>query len=237
MFLVLVNSLGACGGRTFASTKLLNDMKNILKFAVVIIASFFAPHSNLNAQQNALKVTPFQPLRGKFTAQYERAFDKNNSFVLEYQRWNEKKSSSDGAFILGIGVSSHENVHVTGQRFQGLLRHYPAGAMNGLFFEGGGFFGKHDIVIAKENSTLNMFELFIGDPFDYYESSSSVKKYEDVKVVGLKGGIGWQKSRGPFTLECSGGLNYTAANSQNIAPTIGMKPLAPYGRLALGVRF
>jgi hypothetical protein len=79
--------------------------------------------------------------------------------------------------------------------------------------------------------------MFFGDPLDFYESSSSVKKYNDVKVAGLKGGIGWQKSRGPFTFECSGGLNYATYRSHKIAPALGMKPLSPYARLAVGIKF
>ena len=203
-----------------------------LSFSLVI---FFS--GVLNAQENAIKITPFQPLLGKFTAQYERSFSPKNTVVFEIQKWNERRETNAGLAILGIFISSSDVTTTKGYRAQCLVRQYTKQAFNGTFIEGGGYFGKHDIETRTETSSLNPFSWFGSDPLSFYQNQVSTKRYDDVSVAGLKVGAGWQKSKGSLTFECSGGLNINAYNSQNIRPTLSLKPVSPYGRIAVGFRF
>jgi hypothetical protein len=224
---------------TFVSTKLLNAMtfqfnSAILIFSIAITALF----ANIaNAQENALKITPFQPLLGKFSIQYERVLSPQNTAVLEFQKWNERRQTGGGLFAFGIFVSSTDVTTTNGYRMQVLGRHYIGKAMNGGFLEGGGYFGKHDIEVRNETSSFNPWAIFGTDPLGFYQNEVHVDRYDNVKVAGLKLGGGWQKSQGVLTFECSAGLNFNAINSRNIRPTLSQKPVAPYGRIALGVKF
>lgn len=214
-------------------------MKNQVQSSALTLTISFAIFAacTLNAQENALKITPFQPLLGKFSIQYERVLSPQNTAVLEFQKWNERRQTSAGLFAFGIFVSSSDVTTTNGYRMQVLGRHYTGKAMNGGFLEGGGYFGKHDIEIRNETSSFNPWAIFGTDPLGFYQNEVHVDRYDNVKVAGLKLGGGWQKSKGILTFECSAGLNFNAINSRNIRPTLGQKTVAPYGRIALGVKF
>lgn len=207
-------------------------------FALILTIAFTALFANTaSAQQNAFKITPFQPALGKFSAQYERAFSPKNSVVFEYQRWFERRENGAGLFAFGIFVSSTNVTTTKGYRMQVLGRHYTKQALNGGFLEGGGYFGKHDIEVQTETSSLNPFAFWGSDPFSFYQSDRKVDRYENVGVAGLKAGGGWQKSKGNLTFELSGGLNLNAFNSKNVRETLGFKPVSPYARIAVGAKF
>ncbi len=214
-------------------------MKNQVQFSAFTLTIAFAifAGSALNAQENAIKITPFQPLLGKFSIQYERVLSPQNTAVLEFQKWNERRQTGAGLFAFGIFVSSSDVTTTNGYRMQVLGRHYTRKAMNGGFLEGGGYFGKHDIEVRNETSSFNPWAIFGTDPLGFYQNKIEVNRYDNVTVAGLKLGGGWQKSQGILTFECSAGLNFNAINSRNIRPTLGQKKVAPYGRIALGVKF
>ena len=73
--------------------------------------------------------------------------------------------------------------------------------------------------------------------FPVYGSTEVEKEYKDVRVGGLRAGAGWQESIGVLTFDFSGGLNLNALNNKNVRPTLGMKEISPYARLAVGVKF
>jgi len=212
-------------------------MTNPLRFSILILLAFCATFcfNSLFAQQNALKVTPFQPILGKISLDYERVIEPKTSILVEYQSWFEHRESGVGLFFLGIPASSTETNTNKGYRLSFIVRKYAKTALNGGFLEGGLYFGKHNIVTRSEVSIL------LPDPdfffFPVYETTVEEKEYKDVRVGGLRAGAGWQKSAGVLTFECSGGLNLNALNDKNVRPTLGMKPVSPYVRLAVGVKF
>ena len=212
-----------------------NQVRFPLLTLLVACSTLFA--NTLYAQQNALKITPFQPLLGKFTVQYERATSPKNTVVAEFQKWNERRGTGAGLLILGIFVSSTDVTTTNGYRIQVLGRHYTKQAFEGSFIEGGGYVGKHDIEVRSETSSLNPFAFWGSDPFSFYQSDVHIDRFDNVRVAGLKVGGGWQKSAGILTFECSAGLNLNFFNDKNARPTLGLKPVSPYGRLAVGVKF
>ena len=206
-----------------------NDMTHqLLNVRPTLPASFFALCMTLltqvNAQQNALKVTPLQPVIGKFSVAYERALGPKTTVQVEYQRWFERRQTGT-AFLMPVWfANSSETVSNKGQRWSLSLRQYAKTAMQGLFAEGGVYVGKHDIQTTTETSVL----IFWG--------SSETHLHPDVRVSGLRLGGGWQRTKGPFSFEVSGGLSLNH-NAKNVRPTLGMKPASPYSRIAVGVSF
>ena len=172
---------------------------------------------------------------GKFSVSYEHATQAKTSFLLEYQRWFEQRHTNFGLFTLGLLASSKETNTNTGYRMSFMARRYAKTALNGGFFEGGLYVGKHQIKTRSETSTL------LPDPdfffFPVFKSTVTEKVYKDVRVGGLRAGAGLQKSKGNLTFECSGGVNLNAFNDKNVRPTLGMKAVSPYARLAIGVKF
>ena len=191
--------------------------------------------NTMYAQQNALKVTPFQPILGKISLDYERVVGPKTTILVEYQRWFEQRKSGVGLFFWGIPASATETNTNTGYRLSFMARKYTKTSLNGGFLEGGLYVGKHDILTRSEVSTLLPNPDFFFLPI--YETTVVEKEYKDVRVGGLRAGAGWQKSVGVLTFECSGGLNLNAFNDKKVRPTLGMKPVSPYARLAVGVKF
>jgi hypothetical protein len=212
-------------------------MTNHIQFSLLTLTIFFSTlfANTLYAQQNALKITPFQPLLGKFSLSYEYTVRPKTTVMVEYQRWLGQHQSNIRSFSLGLLATAKESGTNKGYRMTFMARQYTQAAMNGTFFEGGFYVGKHDIVTRTETSVL------LPDPdlffLPVYETTVEEKKYNDVRVAGLKAGAGWQKSAGIFTFECAGGLSLNVFNDKNVRPTLSMKPVSLYGRLAVGVRF
>jgi len=209
-------------------------MTNQFQFSLLFSISILFAQS-LSAQQNALKITPFQPLLGKLTLSYEHVVKPKTTIQVEYQRWFEQRQTGLGLLLFGFPVSTTESKTNTGYRISVLGRKYAKTALKGGFFEGGAYIGKHDITTRSETSIL------VPDPdflfFPIYQTTVEEKEYKNVRVAGLRIGGGWQKSAGIVTFECSGGLNLNAFNDKNVRPTLGMKPASPYARLAVGVKF
>ena len=206
-----------------------NDMTH--HFSVsrpTLTASFFALCMTLltqmNAQQNALKVTPLQPAIGKFSVSYERVLGPKTTVLAEYQSWFERRQTGT-AFLMPVWfASSSETVTNNGKRWSLYLRQYAKTAMQGIFAEGGAYIGSHDIETTTETSVL----IFWG--------STETERYRDVRVSGLRIGGGWHRTTGHFSFELSSGLSING-NSKNVRPTLGMKPVSPYTRIAVGVNF
>lgn len=212
-----------------------NQVRFSLPPLLLAFSTLFA--NTLYAQQNTLKITPFQPLLGKFTIQYERAMSPKNTIAVEFQKWNERRQTGAGLFAFGIFVSATDVTTTKGYRMQVLARHYTKQALEGAFIEGGGYIGKHDIEVRNETSSFNPYAFLGSDPFSFYQSDEHIDHYNNVHVAGLKAGAGWQKSAGILTFECSAGLNLNFFNDKNVRPTLGLKQVAPYGRLMMGVKF
>lgn len=209
-------------------------MTNQFHFSLLFLVSFLCTQA-LSAQQNAIKITPFQPLLGKLTLSYEHVAQPKTTILVEYQRWFEHRQNGLGLFMFGALVSSTESNTNHGYRINVMGRKYTKTALNGGFFEGGAYIGKHDITTRSETSILAPDPDFFFLPI--YQNTVEEKEYKNVRVAGLKIGGGWQKSAGIVTFECSGGLNLNAFNDKNVRPTLGMKPASPYARLALGLKF
>lgn len=210
-----------------------NHIRFSLQILTIAFSSIFA--NVLNAQQNALKITPLQPILGKMSLEYEHSVGPRTTVLVEYQKWFERRQNGAGFFFWNTLASSNEINTNKGYRMNVLLRKYTKDAFRGSFVEGGFYFGKHDIVTRTETSTLR----FDGDFFflPIYNNEVKEMKYDNVRVAGLKVGGGLQKISGDLTLECAAGLNINGYNSQDIRPTLGMKPISPYGRIAVGVAF
>lgn len=224
-------------GHHLCVNKTFYTMTQQIRFSLLTIliaaAVFFS--QPLFAQQNALKITPFQPILGKMTFSYERVVEPKVTLMVEYQRWFEHRQSGVGLFFFGFPASSTASNTNKGYRINFLARKYTKSALNGAFIEGGAYLGKHDITTRTETSILLPDPDFFFLPIN--QTTVEEKEYKNVRVAGLKAGGGWQKSAGIFTFECSGGLNLNGFNDKNVRPTLGMKPVSPYARLALGVRF
>lgn len=209
-------------------------MTNQFQFSLLVSLSLLFSNT-LFAQQNALKITPFQPVLGKLTISYEHVVKPKTTIQVEYQRWFEHRQTQVGLFTIGIPATSSESNTNNGYRISFLSRKYTKTAMKGGFFEGGAYIGKHDITTRSKTSIL------LPDPdfffFPTYHNSVEEKEYKNVRVAGLKVGGGWQKAVGAVTFECSGGINLNGFNDKNVRPTLGMKPVSPYARLAVGVKF
>lgn len=212
-------------------------MTNQLSFSLLTIAFFFCTFfvQPLLAQQNAIKITPLQPVLGKFSVSYEHVTKPKTTMLVEYQRWFENRESGIGLFVLGILASSTETKTNSGYRMSFMARKYAKTALNGSFFEGGLYVGKHQITTRSEVSTLSLDPDFFF--FPVYNSTVTEKVYKDVRVGGLRAGGGLQTSKGNLTFECSGGINLNVFNDKNVRPTLGMKAVSPYARLAIGVKF
>ena len=204
-------------------------MKNLFHISLLTLliscSSLFI--NTLFAQQNALRITPFQPILGKFSLDYERTLAPNVTLLVEYQKWFEHRESSGGFFLL----SSSETSTNRGYRLSFMARNYIKTTFDGAFLECGFYVGKHNIMTHSE--TFGWVPFFI----PLYGSSVVEKEYKGVRVGGLRAGAGWQKSVGVFTFDCSGGLNLNALNDKDVRPTLGMKTISPYARLAVGVKF
>ena len=212
-----------------------DTMKNNIRFslktlAVIAIILLAKP---LSSQQNAIRMTPLQPVIGKFSLNYERAFSSKTTFMVEYQRWFERRTAGAGLWLLGIPAFSWDETYNKGFRMSAFVRQYGDAAMQGVFIEGGLYFGQHDITTRSETTVIDPNPIFI---FDFVNTVVEEQSYDDVGVYGLRLGGGWHKAKGSFSLEFSGGFNYNG-NSQGVRPTLGMKEFAPYTRFALGVAF
>jgi len=189
--------------------------------------------TSLYSQQNAIRVTPLQPAIGKFSFNYERAVAPSTTFMVEYQRWFERRTSGSGLWLLGVPAFSWDETYNKGYRMSVFVRQYGEAAMRGGFIEGGLYFGQHDITTRSETTVINP------DPFlffDLWQTSVEEKHYDDVSMYGLRLGGGWHKVKGNFSLEFSGGFNLSS-NPKGVDTTLGMKTFAPYTRFALGVAF
>lgn len=208
-------------------------MTNHIRFSLLTLTIAFS--TVLHAQQNALRITPLQPILGKMSLEYERSIAPRTTVLVEYQKWFERRQNGIGFFFWNALASSNETNTNKGYRMNVLLRKYSKETFRGGFVEGGFYIGKHDIVTRTETSTLT----FDGDFFflPIYDTKVEETKYDNVRVAGLKFGGGLQKTIGDLSLECSAGLNINGFNDQNIRPTLGMKPVSPYGRIAVGVVF
>lgn len=190
--------------------------------------------NTLYSQKNAIRATPLQPAIGKFSIDYERVVAARTTVMVEYQKWFERRNSSAGLFLLGIPAFSADQTEIRGYRMSFLVRQYTGAALNGAFGEGGFYLGRHDIITRTETTIANPSPDFI---FDLFETTMEEEQYENVRVSGFRLGGGWQRTRGHFSLELSGGLNFNTVNSRGIRPTLGMKNVAPYTRFAIGVGF
>lgn len=206
----------------------LNSFRNTL---TTLILAILTPA--LYAQQNAIRVTPLQPVIGKFSIDYERAIAPRTTVMVEYQRWFENRSSGMGLLLFGIPAASWDNNRNEGYRFSTFVRHYSQAAMKGGFVEGGLYFGNHNISTRTETVIVNPDPIFI---FNLWQTSVEETHYNNVRMYGLRLGGGWHKVIRNFSLEFSGGFNFNA-NPAGVATTLGMKPVAPYSRFAIGVGF
>lgn len=221
---------GAAGGTpTFASSKMHNDMTH--RFQVsrpTLTSSFFALCVTLltqvNAQQNALKITPLQPVIGKISMSYERAVGSQTTLQAEYQAWFEHRQTGTGLVFPILLANSNETVTNNGNRWSLSLRQYAKTAMHGIFGEVGVYAGKHNIQTTTETSVL------------VFWNSSETKKYSNVRASGIRFGGGWHKTKGHFSLELSGGLSLNNVPDE-ARLTVGMRPVSPYSRIAIGVNF
>jgi hypothetical protein len=214
---------------------MLNAMKNTFSYFRITLTTLTLAilTPTLYAQQNAIRITPLQPVIGKFSIDYERAIAPRTTIMAEYQRWFENRSSGVGLLMFGIPAASWNESHNEGFRFSTFVRHYSRAAMKGGFVEGGVYFGSHDITTRTETSIINPEPVFI---FNLWQTSVEETRYENVRMYGLRLGGGWHKVIRNFSLEFSGGFNLNA-NPSGVETTLGMKPFAPYSRFALGVGF
>ena len=206
-----------------------NDMTHNFQVSrLTLTTSFFALCITLltqvNAQQNALKITPLQPVIGKVSMSYERAIGPKTTVLAEYQSWFEQRSTNTALFFPILLANGSETTTNNGRRWSLYLRQYAKNAMQGIFAEGGAYVGNHNIQTTTETSVLIFF------------TESETKKHPNVKVSGVRLGGGWQKKKGHFSFELSGGLSLNG-NSKNVRPTLGMKPVSPYSRIAMGFNF
>lgn len=202
-----------------------------IKTLTIVSITFMA--SALYSQQNAIRMTPLQPVIGKFSIDYERVIHPGTTCMVEYQSWFEHRSSGAGLWLLGIPAAAWDESSNKGFRVSVFLRKYRHEAMRGGFLEGGAYIGRHDITTRSETVVLFPDPDF---PFNFWHSNVESKHYDHVRSFGLRCGGGWHKVKGRFSLEFSGGFNLNG-NSQGVRPTLGMKPVAPYTRFALGVAF
>lgn len=206
---------------------------NQVLLKALIIASIFFQFNALYAQQNAIRITPLQPVIGKFSIDIEHVIDTNTTFMLEFQSWFEHRSSGLGLLMLGIPVGTWDDSYNKGFRMSFLMRQYYKGAMHGGFMEGGAYIGLHYIRTRTETT------IFLPDPtfpFPIWQTTVEEKDYGVVRSCGLRLGGGWHKVKGKFSMEFSGGFNLNAV-SKEVRPTLGMKAFSPYSRIALGVAF
>ncbi len=208
-----------------------NNIQVSLKALTVITITLLT--NTLYSQQNAIRVTPFQPVIGKFSVSYERAIAPSTTVMVEYQKWFERRKSGAGLWLLGIPAFSWDETYNKGFRMSAFVRQYGNAAMQGGFIEGGLYFGQHDITTRSETTVIVPDPIFI---FDFTQTVVKEQRYNNVGVYGLRLGAGWHKAKGDFSLEFSGGFNFNG-NSQGVRPTLGMKEFAPYTRFALGVAF
>lgn len=188
--------------------------------AALCIAATF----QMNAQQNALKITPLEPVLGKISFSYERALDSRITLLLEAQNWFETRSTHSAPFFPVLLASSSQTVRNTGMRWALYGRRYAQSALKGGFVEAGAFIGKHQVKTDEESSVL------------IFWSESSQEQFKNVRVSGFRLGGGLQGGKGRFSYEFSGGLSLNQ-NPQRVYTSLGMKPVSPYGRLAVGIRF
>ncbi len=189
--------------------------------------------TTLYAQQNAIRVTPLQPVIGKFSIDYEHTIAPRTTFMVEYQRWFENRSSGAGLLLFGFPAAVWDDNRNEGYRFSAFVRQYKQAAMKGGFVEGGIYFGNHDIRTRTETLIVNPDPVFI---FDLWQTSVEETHYNNVRIYGLRLGGGWHKVIRNFSLEFSGGFNLNA-NPSGVETTLGMKTFVPYSRFALGVGF
>jgi len=208
-----------------------NDMTHQFQVSrPTLTASFFALCMTLltqtNAQENALKITPLQPFIGKLSLSYERTMAPKTTVQVEYQAWFEHRQTGAGtALVFPVTLAnSSETVTNQGQRWSLSLRQYAKTAMHGIFGEVGAYVGKHDISATTETSVLIFF------------NETETKKYPNVHVSGVRFGGGWHRTKGHFSLEISGGLSVNNVPDK-ARLTLGMKPVSPYSRIAVGVNF
>lgn len=212
-------------------------MKNkieLLAIACMITLASQFPVS-LHAQHNAVKIN--LSFSGKYSAEYERAYDSKNTLMVDFQKWHFNRTNGSALFFLGILASEDKTVEINGFRTELLARHYGKKAFQGGFFESGIYVGKHDIKITSTSSTFNSLAIFLLAFDEISETSTSTVEYENVVVAGAKIGGGFQKALGHFCFEFSGGMNVNALNSKNIRPVLALKGISPYARVALGLAF
>lgn len=191
---------------------------------IAALALCMAAVFQMNAQQNALKITPLEPVLGKLSFSYERALDSRTTLLLEAQNWFETRSTHSAPFFPVLLATSSQTVRNTGMRWALYGRRYTQSALKGGFVEAGAFTGKHQIKTEEEISVL------------IFWSESSQEQFKNVRVNGFRLGAGLQRGKGHFTYEISGGFSINH-NSQRVYSSLGMKPFSPYGRLAIGARF
>lgn len=185
---------------------------------------FIAAACSLQAQHNALKFTPLQPLIGKVSFSYERAVSSHFSLMVEWQEWFEERNSST-TLIFPILLASASEVSTNhGHRLGLYARYYPKTVLKGGFLEGGVYKGKHNITRTTDTSVLVFWE------------EPKTERFPRVNTTGVRVGGGWQRTRGKFTWELSGGISFNH-HSEDVATSLGMQPLSPYSRMALGLRF
>lgn len=212
-------------------------MKNTIKLSVLALVTIatILQTNTLYAQKNAAKFNFFNV--GKIGGTVEHAFSSKNSFVVGFDKWNQKSNHNSTATILAYTESVSTSTHVTGYRIDFLARHYAKKALNGGFVEGGFYTGKHKIVQNITTTYFNTVALFFWDLENVTGSETTTKTYKDVIVTGGKIGGGYAKNLKNISLECSGGISFNAVNSKNIRPTLPFKGASPYARIMLGVAF
>ena len=210
-----------------------NNIQLLALTLTITLTSQFS--GNLYAQKNALKINLASI--GKYSLEYERAYDSKNTLMVGFQKWHQSTSNSSSLAFLGIIASEDQTTEITGFRTEFLARHYGKKTYNGGFFESGLYVGKQDITITKRNSTFNTLAIFLLEVDQISDSSTEVREYENVVVAGGKIGGGFQKALGFFDFEFSGGINVNALNSKNIRPVLALKGISPYARVAIGVAF
>ncbi len=201
-------------------------MKNQRQFSIHSIAALFITIAcnTLFAQQNAIKITPLQPVIGKFTVHYERVVAPKTTLVFGYQRWFESRSSGTALIFPIFLASSESRTRVTGGRVNFSVRKYAHTAMHGLFGEVGAYMGKQQVTETTSGSLLIFFH------------NTSDTKTVKVSEQGLRLGGGVHKTIDCFSFEFSTGLSFNG-NSKDIEPTFGMKPVSVYTNIAIGLNF
>ena len=180
--------------------KQVSNFNQILKI-VSVIAMLLLASFNMVAQGNIIKITPLQPLSGKFTATYEKVLNTNSSVLGNIELWFFDASRHSGlAFPAMYGFISGEPspyYYSKGTRVSGEYRRYIFNkkSASGLYGGLNVFAGRHKVGLEKyENpNSLGM------------NRNEGKIAYGSTNLVAVGGGVkmGYQLRIGNFYLDAN----------------------------------